>query len=616
MKHTTLALAAALLALGGTTSQAQTYKTDFSTGIVLAGGGTNTGITTSLKAGTGLGSLTFTLPNNIPVAPAGYFLTTALDGTLSWASSSSSLLLPTNNIFVGNGSGVATAYAPINSSVLVTDASGNVSWGTTLPGVTIGQTGASGTPLTIANTGTGLADVTGTGGTWNVSSLGAGTFTSLNAGSGAISTTGTLGAGATTVTSLNAGSGTIQTTGAVDGATGTFTGAITGGSGASLDAAPNTGGTVTIGNNTAGLGDSSTTTINGNVSLTGAVTFAGPVTIPAGAINLGLADDKFFIGGSDGNAHAQTISQDVAITDAGVATVSAAHGDFAVGGNSTVTGTLGAGATTVASLNAGSGAITTTGTLGAGATTVTSLNAGSGTIQTTGAVDGATGTFTGAITGGSGASLDAAPNTGGTVTIGNNTAGLGDSSTTTINGNVSLTGAVTFAGPVTIPAGAINLGLADDKFFIGGSDGNAHAQTITQDVAITDAGVATVSAAHGDFAVGGNSTVTGTLGVTAQTTLGSTALSSATVAAADPLVLNTSHSTFVLTSAAPTTVSSISGANTVAGQIIVLINTSANNVTLHSNGTLVLNGGDVIMGPGGTATLMSDGTNWRLTGAQ
>ena len=48
--------------------------------------------------------------------------------------------------------------------------------------------------------------------------------------------------------------------------------------------------------------------------------------------------------------------------------------------------TIQLGATTVTSLNAGSGAITTTGALSAGSATVTSLNAGSGAITTTGTV--------------------------------------------------------------------------------------------------------------------------------------------------------------------------------------------------------------------------------------
>ena len=47
-------------------------------------------------------------------------------------------------------------------------------------------------------------------------------------------------------------------------------------------------------------------------------------------------------------------------------------------------GALKGGATTVTSLNAGTGTIQTTGALKGGATTVTSLSAGSGTIQTTG----------------------------------------------------------------------------------------------------------------------------------------------------------------------------------------------------------------------------------------
>ena len=67
--------------------------------------------------------------------------------------------------------------------------------------------------------------------------------------------------------------------------------------------------------------------------------------------------------------------------------------DSAVFTSSTATTTkipIFAGAATVSSLDAGSGAIQTTGTLASGAATVSSLDAGSGTIETTGTVSGAT----------------------------------------------------------------------------------------------------------------------------------------------------------------------------------------------------------------------------------
>jgi len=60
-------------------------------------------------------------------------------------------------------------------------------------------------------------------------------------------------------------------------------------------------------------------------------------------------------------------------------------GNYAVGGNETVTGTLAAGATTVASLNAGSGAVTTTGAVNAG-TVVASGAASAASYTATGSL--------------------------------------------------------------------------------------------------------------------------------------------------------------------------------------------------------------------------------------
>jgi hypothetical protein len=64
------------------------------------------------------------------------------------------------------------------------------------------------------------------------------------------------------------------------------------------------------------------------------------------------------------------------------------------GGAISTTGTLSAGATTVTSLAAGSGNITTTGSLSAGSATVTSLAAGSGNITTTGSLSAGAATVT------------------------------------------------------------------------------------------------------------------------------------------------------------------------------------------------------------------------------
>jgi hypothetical protein len=73
--------------------------------------------------------------------------------------------------------------------------------------IQLGAAAVTSLTVTSLNAGSGAITTTGT------LSAGATTVTSLGAGSGTITTTGTLSAGAATVTSLNAGSGTITTTG-------------------------------------------------------------------------------------------------------------------------------------------------------------------------------------------------------------------------------------------------------------------------------------------------------------------------------------------------------------------------------------------------------------------
>lgn len=162
-------------------------------------------------------NLTGTLTSGAVTAP-----TLALSGALSGATTINASGLITGGSFsggvagfgattvtslsagAGTISGGATTVTTLNTSSLATMQSATVTGTTTLGTVNAGTLSAAGT-----------------------------TVTSLNAGSGAITTTGTLGAGAATVTSLNAGSGSITTTGQVNGATavftstGAFTGAVT-----------------------------------------------------------------------------------------------------------------------------------------------------------------------------------------------------------------------------------------------------------------------------------------------------------------------------------------------------------------------------------------------------
>jgi len=88
------------------------------------------------------------------------------------------------------------------------------------------------------------------------------------------------------------------------------------------------------------------------------------------------------------------------------------------------------------------------------------------------------------------------------------------------------------------------------------------------------------------------------------------------------LALGSASSNYILTDGgSANTYTSISGANTTAGQVIVLVNASttpADYITLTNGSGMPLNGAPVIIGDGGTATLMYDASisGWRLISAQ
>src|SRR5436305_2105488 len=104
MKRIILFLVAAG-SLTASTTFAQTYKPDFATKLVLAGGTTSTTNLITLQ-GAGGGSITYTFPS---AATNGYVLTTDASGNLTWTNPATPTLTLTNgHIFVGNGSGIAT----------------------------------------------------------------------------------------------------------------------------------------------------------------------------------------------------------------------------------------------------------------------------------------------------------------------------------------------------------------------------------------------------------------------------------------------------------------------------------------------------------------------------
>jgi hypothetical protein len=246
----------------------------------------------------------------------------------------------------------------------------------------------------------------------------------------------------------------------------------------------------------------------------------------------------------------------------------------------------------------------------------------------------------------------------------------GDLNTTIGNtggGTTMMNGPVIFNASVTLPFGtftAADLALADAKILVGNgaSPSIAAPVTMSQDAAMDDDGEVTVRAASGaggftvtnfthtnggisntgiftstdgdvNINVGtdahalnlGTGYASNAIGIGnplstnilyGATTLGNIALSEGTGSiASGVLTLDDAHAKFTISSAA--TVTSFSGVTATTGRIILIINGDPINTLLLMNSTdLALNGDDVAMGPGGSATLMFNGTTWILLALQ
>jgi len=536
-----LAIPVILLALLATSANAQTFKSDFATQLVLAGGGNDPIHSLTLTATAGAAPISLAFPN--AASAASYVLVSDGAGHLTFSNAAAGVTLGGDVTGAANSNHIATIAG--NDIVAAINAVT-----TTTP--IVAPVALTANSLTAASGGAITTTGTVSGGTGTFTNLSTTTMTgTLNMGSNAISGTGAITGGAINGTSVNAGAGTIQTTGAVDGATGVFTSTLSAAGLTSSAGLTSTGGTNNLGvtdasNTNIGTG-SHTNTIdigNGNgtsgtfstTNIAGLVNITGKITLPAGSVSpssLTLGANHIFVG-VGGNAQDDALTQDVSIADDGsahaVATVNGSHAAiFAVNAAETVGTTLGV-----------TGVTTTNGITNTG-------NVGTGTLSSTGL-----------------ATLNSA----------SVTTTLGVTGVTTTNG-------ITNTG---------NVGTGT----------------------LSSTGLATLNSAS----------VTTTLGVTGQTTLASTALGAVTLAApaGAVLALGSASSYYILTDGGSAqTYNSITGANTSAGQVIVILNASttpADYITLHSNGTFKLNGSDVIIGDGGAATLISDGTNWRLMSAE
>ncbi len=550
-----LMIAASLLMLFSSNAQSQTYKADFSTKLVLPSGGTDPTHLFTITAGTISTAMSWTLPTT--AGASGNVLSTNGSGVLSWVDPAATVTL------AGDVTGAA------NSNSIATTAANDI-------------------------------------------------IAALNSGSASTAITTPVDLTAKTLTA--ASGGTITTTGAVDGGTGTFTGAAsavgltstgglsTSGGAANLSTTDISGvniGTgsfanpIDIGNGNGSTGTYSTTLIAGKVN------FTGTVSLPSGSVSagsIGLTTNDLMVGvGGYGSALPTAISGVLVTNGSGVPSISSTlpngltMNNATIGGTSsintsgaiTTTGTLGAGAATVTSLDAGSGAITTTGTLGAGAATVTSLNAGSGTIQTTGTI-----TSGGDATLGTGAS--ATSNSFGT---GANAASVADVIGSTGAGSTTqINGAVTFQGPVTFPSGSVSAGSithgAANTFLTTANDGTT--------VAFTGLSVSTGLSGDG---IGTALTNTGVLSANnTDGTLTLTGTGAGPFTGAITASLNLSHAnswsgtqTFVnLTSTGLGTFNNLTATGTVT--------LPSGSVGLSS---LSLANGDLIVGSGGVATAVA-----------
>ncbi len=421
-----------------------------------------------------------------------------------------------------------------------------------------------------------------------------------------------------------------------------------------------------IGNGTGNSDTYSTTTLAGLIDITGTTDFTGPVNIPAGDLNLGLAANNIYIGNgaSPSVATGAPVTGDVSATYSSPNAVLDVNSVQTAAGSSIVTAintSGGAGGINGTQVNPNFGAqnVSTSGTLGAGAITGTSLtsdpsgttagltfnNSGTGndvtgTGNTWSVTNTGVATFNGGVTSTGGLStsggtaninssstgspqntnIDASPASGGTNVIGNTT------STTDIYGALTLEPGTT----LTLPAGSVtNADLAHDAITFT-SSGNTLSETGTGVLGTTvnyDINLAQANAWTGEQTLSATGTalsVTTGASFSGQTTLGSTALSAVTLAAPSGavLALGSASSNYLLTDGgAPQSYTSISGANASAGQVIVIVNgstTPGDYITLTNGSGMPLNGAPVIIGDGGTVTLMYDATvpGWRLISAQ
>jgi trimeric autotransporter adhesin len=543
--------------LSVSTAKAQTYKPDWATKVVLPSAGSDITKQFTIQSGTMSGALSWTLP--ITAGGAGYILTTNGAGVLSWADAATGVTLAGD----ANGPAGTNAVTSYNGGTTFGNMAHEVSSSVSITGGSItGLTSLSATSITGALTGNVTGDVTGNL-NGNVTGNVTGGLTGNVLGNVTGNVTGNLTGNVTgNVTGGLTGNVLGNVTGNVTGnLTGNVTGNVTGG----------LTGNVT-GNVTGNLTGNVTGNLNGNVTGgTGSftdLTATGNVTLPAGSVSLAslaLTNGHITVGDVSSHAADVAMSGDAAISNAGLVTVSKYNNGTSFG--------------TMAAENSSSVSIT------------------GGTITGT-SISGSTGSFT----------------------------------------NLTATGTVDFTGAtLTLPAGSVSLAslaLTNGHITVGDVSSHAADVAISGDAAIDNTGNVTVSkynngTSFGTMAAENSSSVSITGGTITGVTISGGSLSvgqGGQVLAAgqtDDLGIDATKSSYLLNPAGTATLTGL--ATGVAGRMVVLVNATSFGITLKSGfGSTAINqlnlpgGADIILGQGGTATFIYDGTanNWRLISAQ
>ena len=385
------------------------------------------------------------------------------------------------------------------------------------------------------------------------------------------------------------------------------------------------------------LGVTGATSLSSTLGVTGVINFnnvtdatsstaGGCLTIAGGA----AIAKKLFVGtdldiggnssltGTLGVTGATTLSSTLGVT--GATTLSSTLG---VTGATTLSSTLGVTAATTLSSTLGvTGATTLSSTLGVtGATTLSSTLSVDGIISLNNTTDATSSTAGGSLTLLGGAGIAKKLFVGTDFAVGGNsslTGTLGVTGATTMSSTLGVTGATTLSSTLGV-TGATTLSDTLDVTGFANFNNTTDATSSTAGGALTVDGGAAIAKklfVGTDFAVGANSSLTGTLGVTGTTTLTGAVTLSSTLAVTGASTLS---STLGVTGA--TTLSStlgVTGATTLSDTLDVTGISNLNNTTdassSTSGGALTIDGGAAVAKKLFVGTDLSIGGNSSLTG--